>query len=94
MKDDAEHVKQIAAQYNIKGGDALAKIEEIRKKTYDEPPAKPMVNPPVVTSADEHTVEFVQDGRKKGRSRKGFVKQYGEPVVQKAPKKAKARAKA
>ena len=81
IKDDAEHVKQIATQYNIKGGEALAKIEEIRKKTYDDADSK--AGAPVVTSVTEHAVEFTQDGRKKGRSRKAFKKQYGEPVLSK-----------
>lgn len=95
IKDDAEHVKEIATQYNIKGGEALAKIEEIRKKTYDEPPAKPMIEPPTVLKVTPHAVTFKKNGQTFTRSRRGFVKQYGEPAVKKKEtKKAKTRAKA
>jgi hypothetical protein len=84
IEGDIEHLKQVAAQYGVKLPEAIEKIEEIRRKTYqDEPPAKP-----TVTSLTEHTVEYVKDGRKQGRSRKGFTKQYGEPVLSKiAPEK-------
>jgi len=99
---DIEHIKQVAAQNGVKLPDALEKIEEIRRKTYqDEPPAKPMVDPPVVTKVEGHCVTYKKGGKTMTRSRQGFTKQYGEPVLSKvAPeppkkvtKKAKARAK-
>lgn len=95
IKDNAEHVKEIAAQYNIKGGDALAKIEEIRRKTYeDEPPAKPMVEPPVVTKVEGHCVTYKKGGKTMTRSRQGFTKQYGEHVLSKiAPEPTKKASK-
>jgi hypothetical protein len=103
IAENIEHVKQVAAQNGIKLPDAFEKIEEIRRKTYqDEPPAKPMVNPPVVLKADEASVRYTQNGKTQTRSRRGFAKQYGEPVLskiaseptKKTAKKAKARTKA
>ena len=89
IQDDIEHIKRVARESGV-NMEYFDKIEEILNKKYEEPPAKPMVSPPVVLSVDGAVVTYKKDGKTQSRSRRGFAKQYGEPVLSKpTPERAK-----